>query len=161
MIYPLMQAQPEIHDPFRAVLRPNRSLGPDGFMIVMAGVGLISFVAGVAFLLIGAWPVLGFFGLDAALVYWAFRRNFRDAERREIIEVTPYEVIVQRITPGKEIVEQRFNRPWVRAELEYDNERELVGPLRLCQSGRYTEIASFLGPEDRTGFYQALSRAMA
>ncbi len=47
----------------------------------MAVLGGVSFAAGMVFLLMGAWPVFGFFGLDVLLVYWAFRANYRDAAR--------------------------------------------------------------------------------
>ena len=60
-----------------AELRPHRSLGRAGFVALMAAVSLASFGAGAAFALAGAWPVLGFFGLDVALVWLAFRLNFR------------------------------------------------------------------------------------
>src|SRR5690606_40871520 len=50
---------------FNAVLHPHRSLGPRGFLILMLAVGLVSFSAGVAFAVKGAWPIVGFFGLDA------------------------------------------------------------------------------------------------
>ena len=156
-----MTGQPETKPPFRAVLSPNCSLTPNGFAIVMGVIALISFAAGMVFLMIGAWPVLGFFGLDVAIIYWAFRRNFRDAERREIIEVTEQEVIVQRLAPGRLLDEQRFTRPWVRLALEQDEKRELIGPLTLNQSGRRLEIGAFLGSEERLGFYQALNRALA
>ena len=156
-----MTGQAETRPPFRAILTPNCSLTPNGFAILMGVIALVSFAAGVAFLMMGAWPVFGFFGLDVAIIYWAFRRNFRDAERREIIEVTEHEVIVQRLHPGKPLDEQRFTRPWVRLALEHDDERELVGALTLSQSGRRLEIGSFLGSEERLGFFQALNRALA
>ena len=35
----------------------------------MFALGLISFAAGIIFMLKGAWPVFGFFGLDVLLVY--------------------------------------------------------------------------------------------
>ena len=70
------QAQP---DSYQAVLTPHRSLGPRGFLILMSAVATVSFVAGFAFLLMGAWPVFGFFGLDVALVYLAFKLNYRAA----------------------------------------------------------------------------------
>ncbi len=156
-----MSAMDHDEPQFRAVLTPNRSLSPNGFAIVMGVIGLVSFTAGVAFMLMGAWPVFGFFGLDVALIYWAFRRNFRDGERREVVEVTAHEVIVFYCTPGRPVVEQRFTRPWVRAELVRDDERELVGALTLSQSGRRFEIGSFLGADDKAGFFDALRRALA
>ena len=62
---------------FSAVITPHRSLGRVGFLVLMALFGGVSFVAGMVFLLIGAWPVFGFLGLDVLLVYWAFRLNYR------------------------------------------------------------------------------------
>ena len=50
-------------------------------MIVMLAVAGVSFVAGLVFLIAGAWPVTGVFGLDVALIYWAFRANYRAAPR--------------------------------------------------------------------------------
>ena len=45
----------------------------------MALVGGVSFVGGMVFFIAGAWPVVGFLGLDVLLVYWAFRVNYRAA----------------------------------------------------------------------------------
>ena len=64
---------------FSAIVTPHRSLGSLGFLILMVAVGGISFAAGIAFLMMGAWPVFGFFGLDVFLVYLAFRANYRAA----------------------------------------------------------------------------------
>ena len=69
---------------FDAVLTPNRSLSPRGFAVLMTVVGVASFACGVAFLSMGAFPVVGFFGLDALAVYIAFRSSFR--RQRERIE---------------------------------------------------------------------------
>src|SRR4029077_19840909 len=73
---------------FSAVLTPHRSLGPTGFLIFMAVLGGMSFVSGMVFLIAGAWPVFGFFGLDVLLVYWAFRANYRSARAYEVVTVT-------------------------------------------------------------------------
>ena len=64
---------------FAARLTPHRSLSRAGFLLLMAVLGGISFAAGMVFLVLGAWPVFGFVGLDVLLVYWAFRANDRDA----------------------------------------------------------------------------------
>ena len=58
---------------FEAVLYPNLSLGRSGFIAVMAGVSSASVLMSGAFILAGAWPVAGFFGLDVLLLYLAFR----------------------------------------------------------------------------------------
>ena len=49
---------------FSAMLTPHRSLGRVGFLILMLLFGGISFITGILFLLLGAWPVLGYYGLD-------------------------------------------------------------------------------------------------
>jgi len=43
---------------FSAVLTPHRSLGSTGFLLLMLVFGGASFVTGVVFILLGAWPVL-------------------------------------------------------------------------------------------------------
>src|SRR3954454_15592307 len=85
--------QPEL---FSALLTPHRSLNRTGFLVLMAFLCAISFAAGLAFLLMGAWPVFGFFGLDVLAIYWAFRINFRHARASEEIAVTPCELRVRR-----------------------------------------------------------------
>ncbi|RME67015.1 MAG: DUF2244 domain-containing protein, partial [Alphaproteobacteria bacterium] len=46
------------------VLMPARSLSPFGFRLLMAVLAALSAAIGTLFVLHGAWPVLGFFGLD-------------------------------------------------------------------------------------------------
>src|SRR5438270_543938 len=91
---------PEVAEPtlFSALLTPHRSLNRTGFLVLMAFLSLISFAAGVAFLLMGAWPVFGFFGLDVLAIYWAFKINFRRARACEEIRVTPSELRVRRVS---------------------------------------------------------------
>src|SRR5260221_5022737 len=73
---------------FDVLLMPNRSLPPLGFALLMAAVSLLSFGAGVTFYLIGAWPVIGFLGLDVALIYIAFRVSFRSMRASETLRLT-------------------------------------------------------------------------
>jgi len=145
---------------FSAVLMPNRSLSPKGFLILMVLVGGVSFSVGIYFMWLGAWPVFGFFGLDVLLIYWAFRKNFSDCETRELIEITDRDFVVQRFLPKKPAQKYRLNRHWVRLELAEDKARELVGALTVHSHGKVIEIASFLGPDERKDFYLVLNRAL-
>lgn len=61
-------------------LRPHRSLSPAGFGLLMAVLGGASLASGLMFVMIGAWPVFGFLGLDVLGVYIAFRISY--ARRR-------------------------------------------------------------------------------
>ncbi len=46
--------------------------------------------ARVPMLLFGAWPVLGFMGLDILLVWWLFKRSYLDARRSETLVLTEF-----------------------------------------------------------------------
>jgi uncharacterized membrane protein len=145
---------------WRAILTPHRSLSREGFLILMTVIVGLNLTAGMFFYVIGAWPVVGFMGLDVALIWWAFRANFADARRAEHIEITADELVLRRLAEDRPAQEQRFARQWVRVELEEDRERELVGPLYLRFGGKRTEIASFLGAQERLSFANALKAAL-
>ena len=83
---------------FSATLTPHRSLGRVGFLILMVLFGLASFITGMLFLVLGAWPVFGFFGLDVLLLYWAFRLNYRHAEAYEQVTVTCSKLRVRKVS---------------------------------------------------------------
>jgi uncharacterized membrane protein len=145
---------------WRATLTPHRSLSPKGFVILMTVIVGLNLTVGMFFYIIGAWPVVGFMGLDVALIWWAFHANFADARRAEHIEITSHELVLRRLAESLPAQEQRFARRWVRVELEEDRERELIGPLYLRFGGKRTEIASFLGAQERLAFARALKAAL-
>jgi uncharacterized membrane protein len=145
---------------WRATLTPHRSLSPKGFVILMSVIAGSNFAGGLFFYIIGAWPVVGFMGLDVALIWWAFRANFAAGRRAECIEITAHELVLERIAERHPPQAHRFARRWVRVELEEDRERELIGSLYLRFRGKRTEIASFLGAQERLAFAQALRAAL-
>lgn len=144
---------------FSARLRPHRSLGRTGFLVLMAFVSVVSFAAGVAFLLMGAWPVFGFFGLDALAIYWAFRIYFRRAKACEEIRVTPSELSVRRISHRGHVMEFTFNPLWVQLDRETHAEFG-IERLYLVSKGRRIAIGSFLGAEEKASFSNALMAAL-
>src|SRR5579863_9218760 len=151
-----LHAQPEL---FSALLTPHRSLNRTGFLVVMACVSVVSFAAGLAFLLMGAWPVLGFFGLDALAIYWAFRINFRRAKASEEILVTPSELRVRRISHRGHVMEFVLNPLWV--QLDRKTHAEFgIERLYLVSRGRRVAIGSFLGAEEKESFSNALIVAL-
>src|SRR6202163_3168179 len=113
---------------FEARLSPHRSLSFTGFAIVMGVLAGVSFVVGVSFLMMGAWPVFGFFGLDVALVWLAFWVNYRDARAYEYIRVTPNVLSVRQVSAKGAARETDFNPRWVRLEKTED---ELYGVARV------------------------------
>src|SRR3954465_5905338 len=111
--------QPEL---FSALLTPHRSLNRTGFLVLMIALCVVSFVAGMVFLMMGAWPVFGFFGLDVLAIWWAFRINFRTGNACEEIRVTPSELRVRRTSHRGHVVEWVLNPLWVRLEQSGDPE---------------------------------------
>jgi uncharacterized membrane protein len=144
---------------FSATLTPHRSLNRAGFLVVMAFVSVVSFAAGVAFLLMGAWPVFGFFGLDVLAIYWAFRINFRRAKASEEIRVTSSELSVRRISHRGHVVEFTFNPLWVQLDSKVHAEFG-IERLYLVSKGRRIAIGSFLGAEEKASFSNALMAAL-
>lgn len=145
---------------FSATITPHRSLGPTGFLVLMCCLAGASFATGVVFILLGAWPVFGFLGLDVLLVYLAFRANYRAANAYEEVIVTPSELTVRKVTPRGRVREEWTANPlWVR--LQQDVHQEFgVERLFLISRGRRLAIAGFLGPKEKQSFAQALSQAL-
>jgi uncharacterized membrane protein len=151
--------QPREPTIFSAVLTPHRSLGPTGFLILMSVFGGASFVTGMVFVMLGAWPVFGFLGLDVLLVYLAFRINYRAAKAYEEVRVTSSELTVRKVNRLGFAREWSANPLWVR--LQQDVHEEFgVERLFLIFRGRRLAIAGFLSQEEKQSFAQALSQAL-
>ena len=152
---------PEPPEPklFSARLTPHRSLNRTGFLVLMAFISVVSFVAGVAFWMMGAWPVFGFFGLDVLAIYWAFRINFRRASASEEISVTPSELRVRRISHRGHVVEWVLNPLWVQVD-QIAHEEFGIERLYLVSRGRRVSIGSFLSPDEKASLANALTEAL-
>ncbi len=144
--------------PFRAVLTPHRSLGPVGFLVLIGGVAVVSFVTGIAFLLIGAWPVTAFFGLDVFLIWWAFRLNYRSARHGEVIEIDGRRLVLTRhhLKGGAETIE--LNPYWVTVRLSAGHDDRTA--LTLGSHGREYVLASFLSDDERRELADVLGNVL-
>jgi uncharacterized membrane protein len=144
---------------FSAVLTPHRSLGRTGFLAVMLLIGGISFAAGLAFFLAGAWPVVGFLGLDVLLVYVAFKVSYRTATAYEQVTMTPSALTVRKVSHRGRVAEWTLNPVWVRLQRETHEEFGIVR-LFLVSHGRRLPVATFLGPGEKASFATALTAAL-
>ena len=143
---------------FRAILHPHRSLGPRGFLVLMLAFGSVSFVTGMVFLLMGAWPVMGFLGLDVALVYIAFKLNYRSGRQYETIELTPDTLTVTRVHPSGKRESFDFNPYWVRVFVAEGPQGRT--DLRLTSHGREFSFGRFLTDDERRDFSDVLTGAL-
>src|ERR1700738_1391597 len=144
---------------FSAVLTPHRSLGRTGFLAVMLLIGGIRFAAGLAFFIAGAWPVVGFLGLDVLLVYAAFKVSYRSAAAYEHVTMTPSALTVRKVSHRGQVAEWTLNPVWVRLQRETHAEFG-IERLFLVSHGRRLPVATFLGPEEKASFASALSAAL-
>lgn len=143
---------------FSAVLRPYRSLSPRGFVILMACVGGVGFAAGMVFFMMGAWPVLGFFGLDVALVYVAFRLNYYAGRLHETVDLTDDSLTVTRVRPSGRRQSWSFHPYWVRIELTPRPGR--ASELSLSLHGRRLVFGAFLTEQEKSEIACALKDAL-
>ncbi len=143
---------------FDATLTPHRSLGPLGFALLMGFLAGLSLAIGIGFLMIGAWPVLGFFGLDVALVWLAFRLSYRSGRLREHLRLSEGLLTVRRILPSGRVREWRFQPYWLRVEM--DDPPRHDSRLILSSHGRRLTVGDFLTVPERHEVARALAAAL-
>ncbi|MCB1528525.1 MAG: DUF2244 domain-containing protein [Hyphomicrobiaceae bacterium] len=142
----------------RWVLTSYRSLSPRGFLILMSLLGLVSFTAGITFLLMGAWPVFGFFGLDVLLIYIAFKLNYRDGRLHETVDLDSHQLTVTRYHPSGRTETFGFNPYWVRVSVSEAVDGRTS--LSLTSHGKLFQFGSFLTDDERKEFGGVLGRAL-
>lgn len=145
---------------FSTRLHPHRSMTPAQVRRVIVAVAVASFIATLPFVLMGAWPVAGFMGLDVLAVYLAFRASFHSARAYEDVRVTVLELLLAKVDPRGARAEWRFNPSWVRLEPKAHEEFGMQR-IDLVSRGSRIEVAGFLGPDEKEAFAGDLSRALA
>lgn len=143
---------------FDAVLMPHRSLSPRGFLLLMSLIAGFGFCAGVGFFLAGAWPVVGFMGLEFLLVYIAFRVNYRRARMFEQLVLTRDDLVVRRVNHWGGETRWRLQPYWLRVDMRDPPEHD--SQLTLRTHGKSLVIGSFLTAEERLSLAQALQAAL-
>ena len=143
---------------FDIVLYPNRSLGRTGFAVLMAAIVLVSAAIGAGFMLVGAWPVTGFLGLDVVLLFLAFRWHDRQTRRAEFVRLDRDDLSVRRLEPDGSSRSWHFEPYWLRVAIEAGgrHDRRLV----LRSHGRQLEIGAFLTADEREELARALEVAL-
>lgn len=144
---------------FDATLSPFRSLPHRGFFWVMAILAAIGFCSGIGFVLAGAWPVTGFFGLDVAFLYLAFRLSYRSARQTETVRLTEHALDIERIGIRGDERRWRFEPFWLRVVFEEREEGQ--NRLLLTSHGKSLALGTFLSSPERRSLAEGLSAALA
>jgi uncharacterized membrane protein len=137
---------------FSTQLRPHRSLSPNGFSWLIRALLLANLLIALPMYFLGAWPVAGFCGLDVALVWYLFHRNYLDARRRETLTLTDRELVVERLSPDGAREEHRLDAYWLRIELG--------DHLVLTSRGNRVVVGRFLGAPERQRVADELQAAL-
>ena len=144
---------------FDATLYPNRSLPSAGFLAVMGVIIGANILFGVYFYAIGAWPVIGFCGLDVFLVWLAFRLSYRQGRLRERVIIRAGDMRVSRVLPSGHESRWRIQPHWARVVIDSPGEHE--AQVRVVSKGRSLILGAFLSPEERMSFGRSLEGAVA
>lgn len=126
---------------------PHRSLSPRGFGILLGVLSAIAFAAGTAFFIIGAWPVIGFLGLEFVVLYLAFKYNYRAARAYEQLLIHKDGIEIIRISPKGVKQETKLGSLWLKAEIQKSSHRRKILGLRL--HSEFHEIGAFLPPAEK------------
>lgn len=140
------------------VVYPHRSLGPTGFLVLMAVLCACSFAVGLVFYLSGAWPVVGFLGLDVLIVYVAFRLNYRAARAYETLRLTREALEVTKVDArgrGRRIAFQPY---WLAVDMDDPPRRH--SRLTLRSHGQRLEIGGFLTGDEKLDLARTLRRGL-
>ena len=141
---------------------PYRSLSPRGFALVMMALGALAFTIGLGFFLMGAWPVIGFLGLEILVVWIAFRMNYRAAQRRQHVTATSRQLTIEDVSPAGHSETTSLPTAWVQVELTPKEAPEMRDRGRqkviVRSHGRATEIGSFLHPAETPRLAREVNR---
>jgi uncharacterized membrane protein len=144
---------------FDAVLQPHRSLSPLGFQLLMAATAVALLAVGLLFWQLGAWPVIGFCGLEFLLLYGAFRLNSRAARAYERLRLSDDGLEISRVRPNGTVSRVwRLQPNWLRIDI--DNRPDHDSQLILSSHGQRMVVGSFLAPEERLDLAKALGEAL-
>ncbi|PHK94852.1 hypothetical protein CR162_11220 [Pseudoroseomonas rhizosphaerae] len=141
---------------FEAVSTPPRSFRPRGFVVMLALGLLWSLGGGAVFVLLGAWPVLPFLGVEVvgALVLVALHHRW-SGQAREVVSLTRRHLMVRRRSGIGRWERAVLDPYWARVEW---SERQ---GLALVQRGRRVPIGRFLSEEEQQDLAAALKRVLA
>ena len=143
---------------FDAVLRPNRSLGNKGLLLVLGLATLLCGLGGALFFLAGAWPVTGFLGIDLALLFFALRLSHRSGFLTETVQLRPAILKVSRFSPSGRQMAWSFQPHWLKVEFNHEKKRD--SQVILSSKGERLNIGSFLSSKERAELAVALRTAL-
>jgi uncharacterized membrane protein len=143
---------------FATTVAPYRSLPPRRLTWIMLGLAAFGCCCSIGFVLAGAWPVTGFFGVDIALLYFAFRLSYRSARQRESVRLTQRALDIERIGVHGERQSWQLEPTWLRVTI--DENAQGRGRLLLSSRGKTVGLGAFLNTDERRRLADELKAAL-
>ncbi len=144
---------------FTATLSPQRSLDRSGLWIAAAVLGAAGSAIAVLFLALGAWPVVGFVGVEIALVIAVLLHHRRGGTTEEVV-LDGRTLTVTRRRGRRAVTRWEFPPGWLRVTVVDDEHGRPAGVL-LASHGRRLAVGRFLSAEEQAAFAAALRAALA
>jgi uncharacterized membrane protein len=154
-----MTTQTQARPLFAATLTPHRSLTRRGYRYVIALFCVLATIPAIVFFSLGAWPIVGFLGIDLIAIGWALSSSMKSGKQFEEVTLWPDELEVKQVAPNGKVELTRFNPFFVKLVIDRDfNERTTALHLRTRDSDLV--IGAFLNPDDKASFAKVFGSAL-
>ena len=144
---------------FAATLTPHRSLTRRGYRYVIALACILASIPGIVFFSLGAWPVVGFLGLDVLAIGWALAASMRSGKQYEVVTLWPDELEVKQVAANGKTELVRFNPSLVKLVIDRDFNERTTG-LHLRTRDADLIIGAFMNPDDKASFAKVFGSAL-
>jgi len=142
---------------FEAVITPHRSLGPTGLRWVVAALAALSALVSIGLWFAGAWPVIGFTGIEVALAVWLLLRHAAIEGESEVLLLSADGLHIIKSRRGKRS-EMKVPGGWLRSSIE---ERPGRTPALMLRGGKVAvEVATSLGEAEKRDLAVSLGDAL-
>lgn len=160
---PARYIEPMNHEPsgellFEAAIVPHRSLSRRGLRILTFAIVSLCGLTVLRFVLLRAWPVIGFSVVEIGFAIWLLRVNARQTRATELVLLYDAGLRVIRTSRSGQRSEVALPTAWLTVLLEEAAGR--VPKLLLVNRGVREEIAAELGEVEKRDLAEALREAL-
>ena len=143
---------------FQAVIVPHRSLGRRGLLALGGAICAFSGIVTAGLLYLGAWPVIGFNGVEIGLALYLIRRHARGVRANEVLTLSSGNLQIVRTGQDGKRTTRTLPTAWLQVLLE--ERRGRVPGLLLVHRGLREEVGVTLGEAEKQDLAAALRDAL-
>lgn len=143
---------------FSAMLEPRRSASVRNLNVAVLIFALGSLPFCIMFLVMGAWPVVGFVGIDVLILLALLRFHHWAARAHETIHLTDESLTVERVNHWGQMRRWSFSPYWLRVTIEdVDAHRNR---LEIRNRDQSLIIGNFLSTQEKIDLADALRQKL-